>query len=805
VEAAVAPDRKNPRLAEGRGRFALLQACGAILLLVPVGYALGLAWQWFYYPAPLIEQLLSNGPFRGYGRLPMLREMGFFLLEVLLLAVAIAVLLRQRGFGWLRAARDAALHLLPLGLAPLLLFVDDMGSRIYLYAALVAAVAGTVAFRGVAPATGDGRRSPWPRRLARVAAVGAATWYFTLALLQHAAYWSSFFDLGMFAEALRSTMHGDGILWTPHFGMTFLAEHFSPILLLLAPIYAVAEDPMTLQLVQSLSMAGTGYLIFVLAEETLEDGWLALAFAVSYLLLPTTFLSQWHGFKMDLLEPPLIVGAVLAVRRGDRRWFLLLVALLWATKEDACVPTALLGLWAWLAHGWRRLGPIVIAASVVYGALLFAWVLPAYALFQEPGTYMVDFNRDLYKFSRHFFHLGPNLAEAMWRAATNPLYSLGYLFSEQRMGSVLLLLGPCAFLALAGGWRNLLLLVPTLEMLLANFGYMYTLDVYYSCVPMALAYPAAIFGLAKILARLRTSVRWPDLDVPRRVRAAAAAYLGAAVLLLLYLEPHSPVSPVNSRPAYVQTPRTRLLDEVLDAIPPDVPVAATGYAAIHLTNRTRLAQLPFGLERAQWVLIDLYRPPWPFPGGLATLVPFTRRILDTHDWGVVRSERGVFLLRRGAPQTLNARVLAQIDEPDFEAEEWEQSVYPNLAFQDPSCSNGAALRVTPSDRRGPGKLMAGPDYPLSPGPYRATFRLAASRASYEGPGRLVATLDVAAAGGAQLAILDLRFGDFASAGGWQEFTLDFEAPPRTPLEFRVHYHDAGTLALDVIRIRKRGP
>ncbi len=747
-------DEQKPRGAGRRDRLALLQTCGAVLLLVPVGYALGLAWQWFYYPAPLIEELLAGGPFQGYGRAPMLREMELFVLELLLLGGAVALLLRTRGFGRLRAVRDAALHLLPLGLAPLLLFVDDLVSRIYLYAALVAAVAGAVAYRGLPAAGGDERRSPWPRRLALVAAVGAATWYFTLALLQHAAYWSSFFDLGMFAEALRSTIHGDGILWTPHFGMTFLAEHFSPILLLLTPLYAIVQDPMTLQLVQSLTMAGTGYLIFVLAEETLEDGWLALAFAVSYLLLPSTFLSQWHGFKMDLLEPPMIVGAVLAVRRGNRRWFLLLIALLWATKEDTCIPTALLGLWAWSAHGWRRVGPAVIAASVAYGVVLFAWVLPAYALFQEPGTYMVDFSRDLYKFSRHFFHLGPNLAEAMWNAVANPLYTLGYLFSEQRMGSVLLLLGPCAFLALAGGWRNLLLLVPSLEMLLANFGYMYMLDVYYSCVPMALAYPAAIFGLAAVLARVRRSERLLALDVPRRVRAAAAAYLGAAVLLLLNLEPHSPVAPVNARPAYLQTPRTRLLDEMIAAIPEDVPVAATGYAAIHLTNRARLAQLPFGLERAQWVLIDLYRPPWPFPNGLATLVPFTRRILDTREWGVVRSERGVFLLRRGAPKTLNARALGQLDEPDLEAEEWEQSAYANLGFQDPSCSNGAALRVTPADRRGPGKLMSGPGYPLSAGTYRATFRLAASRAAYEAPGRLVATLDVAA-GGEPVAIRDL--------------------------------------------------
>ncbi|MBN1772515.1 MAG: DUF2079 domain-containing protein [Deltaproteobacteria bacterium] len=777
-------------------------AAGLLLLLVPTAYALALARQWLYFPWHEIEAGLRAGPFRGYGRVPLLRETGTLTLELLALAALVAWALRTRGRTWARALGDAALHLLPLLAAPTLLFLDNGTARIQLHAALVAGVAGGLAF-AVLPEAGAMRR--WrrlPRRLALVAVLTAGAYYAWLAWLQHAAYWSSLYDLGLFAGSLRSTLHGDGILFSPQFGNTFLAEHFSPILLLLTPLYALYQDPLTLQLVMAASMAGTGWLLFRLAEETLDDAWLGLAFAVAWLLLPATLQAQWHGFKMDLLEPPLVVGAVLAARRGSGRWFLLCIALLWATKEDACVATAVLGLWAWLAHGFRRLGPAVIVLSAAYGVVVMGWVLPAYTMFQEPGTFYGGFDPEHYKFARHFSHLGPTLGSAMLRALLNPLYVLGYLFSEDRLGSVLKLLAPLGFLGLWGGWVNLLLFVPALEMLLASFNFMYQLDIYYACVPMALAFPAAIFGLARLRRRLAARPRLRDRLPPERLRAAVAGYLVAAVLMLDGTDPHFPESSVWMRPQNLRTPRTELLDELLAEIPPDVPVSATGYQAIHLMNRSRPAMLPFGMEHAPYLVIDLMRPAFPFPGKLATMVPFARKLLEQPEWGVVRAERGAILLRRGAPRDRNAAAAAMLDNPDLEAEDFETSHFPNLAVGDPTCSNGAALRIGPEDRRGAGKLFFGPHWSFGPGRYRATFRLAAAREPHDTLGGLVATIDVHSEPGT-LVVRDLRFSDFARPDAWQEFPLDFVVDrPLLPLEFRVHYHDAGTLALDLIRIRR---
>lgn len=789
-----------------------IPATALLLLCLPlVAHALAVAYEWIYFPMVLVEGLLSEGPLRGPYAASILRHTLGFTLELAVAAAMTSWMLVRRGASIRRALADAVLHLLPLALAPALLFTDHLLVRVYVYAFLVALVVAGLAWRLVPPEDPD-PRSPTPHRLALAAAIVAAALYITLPWLQHASYWSSVYDLGLFAGSIRSTLHGDGFLFSPQFGCTFMAEHFAPILVLLVPFYAIHEDPMTLQVIMALSMASAGYLVFRVADEILKDGWIALAFCLSYLLLPDVLNAQWHGFKMDLLLPPMALGAVLSLHRGNVRWFVLCLLLMWATKEDTVIQTGFLGVYAAWVHRRRALGIAVVAASIVLGILLLGWVLPAYSIFAAPGEYLRDFYADHYKFSRHFEHLGPTLPKAIGGVLANPLYVLGHLFSEDRLAGILTLLGPLAFLALFGGIGSLLLLLPTLEMLLSNFHYMYGLDLYYSCLPVALAYPAAMLGLARLLRRIERRPGAADRRAVPRTRAAVAGYLLAAVMLLAWLDPDHPLSPVFERPAYLVTPRTRAIDRMVAAIPPEVPVSATGYAAIHLMNRPKPAMVPVAVNDAAYVLIDLHRPAYPVKP--AVMIVFTRRLLEDPTWGVEQAAGGAVLLRRGGPRDLVPAALRYLDNPDIEAEDYETSAYSNLGVLDRSASNGAALRVTPADRRGPGYLHHGTGWCFTPGDYEAVFRIAAERPDDVPADRLAVTLDVfdvagelvgPEPGAGILVERHLRFLDFERLGGWVDVPLHFRAARIGPIDFRVLYHDAGTVSLDVIRVRRTGP
>ena len=87
----------------------------------------------------------------------------------------------------------------------------------------------------------------------------AVTLYITIHLM-HDSYNTNAFDLGIFAQELKNTLHGQ-ILYSPAIAASQFSPHFSPVLLLLVPIYWLFPYPQMLLAVQGLVLAFGGYLL----------------------------------------------------------------------------------------------------------------------------------------------------------------------------------------------------------------------------------------------------------------------------------------------------------------------------------------------------------------------------------------------------------------------------------------------------------------------------------------------------------------------------------------------------------------
>jgi len=203
----------------------------------------------------------------------------------------------------------------------------------------------------------------------------------------------------------------------------------------------------------------------------------------------------------------------------------------------------------------------------------------------------------------------------------------------------------------------------------------------------------------------------------------------------------------------------------------------------------------------RFALFDLYRPAFPFPAKLATMVVFLAGC-STAPTGACGgstaacccSSAGTARPQREGPRPARRARTSRRD--------WEYSSFSNLAIRDDACSNRrppcASGRTTPRT----GEAAVGTV--LSPVSRALPARRSGSRRPgnrTRRPGRLVATLDVFAAD-ARSPSATCASRTSPGPGAWQEFTLDFAVERYLPLEFRVHYHDSGTLGLDVIRIRK---
>lgn len=124
-------------------------------------------------------------------------------------------------------------------------------------------------------------------------------------ILRHYSFSSGAYDLGIYENILwRTINYGDFFKSVPDpVGPTgyFFSVHFSPILFLLLPIYAVHQATETLLVFQSFVLALGAYPLYLLARKELKSEVAGIVFAVAYLLYPPLQGVNWFDFHPQAL------------------------------------------------------------------------------------------------------------------------------------------------------------------------------------------------------------------------------------------------------------------------------------------------------------------------------------------------------------------------------------------------------------------------------------------------------------------------------------------------------------------------
>jgi len=274
------------------------------------------------------------------------------------------------------------------------------------------------------------------RRLIRiepyVVAVLASTYfvlYSVLSVLRHVTYHSFGPDLGIFDQVFWNTTQGRFLESTmslvqaqPH---SYLADHFSPVYLLLMPAYLLIPRPETLLVIQTLFLALGVWPVYLLARLKLEPGFQRLAWVLVYFLfLPVAFINLFDFHELALAVLPLGF-AIYFLEKGRPGWFLVSLVSTFLIKEELPLVGVGFGVYILLAKRDWKLGLGVLAGSLAAFLAIVRVIIPAFG----GGSYEYFARRLNYRYAE----LGTTPQEIMTNAWTHPGRLAHLLFQAQKL------------------------------------------------------------------------------------------------------------------------------------------------------------------------------------------------------------------------------------------------------------------------------------------------------------------------------------------------------------------------------------
>ncbi len=466
-----------------------------------------------------------------------------------------------------------------------------------------------------------------PRRRLAVWAVSVCAFvlYAYESLLRHEQFKTTL-DITIFQQAIANYAQGrpPDVLIKSQEPFNSLGDHFTPIMMTLAPFYRVWPGVGTLLIAQAFLLAVGVHVVTRVGVRRLGGlgYYIGIAFALSWGVLKVLDF-DFHEACFAVAFLALALEALLDDRIG---WLLFWCAALLLVKEDTPLYIAGIGLVLALAGRWRPAAALLIGSAVAF-VLLTIVVIP---WFSYTGTYT-------------YFALGAT-------GDRSGPFGLGLTVLENLFSWDGLTLLAALGVTAAWGLRSPLILVmlPTLVARFASQRDVYLQMKYYYDGPlMVVCFLALVVAVAQRRQRLGIT--------PERVRVFWAGPQGLAAALLLAVvidyQVHTSELPTTLAASRETCDFCDAAHRMIDRIPAGERVIADVGVLGNLTDRNPVllanrewtdgTHLPLD---ADWVLLRMDSGP---AGADTSWLEDRRAILLAHGYGQVARDGTLVLLHRG--------------------------------------------------------------------------------------------------------------------------------------------------------------
>lgn len=449
-----------------------------------------------------------------------------------------------------------------------------------------------------------------------------------LSIAQHESLQTHAFDLGYLDQVVWNTAHGRPFVcslttWAP----TFLGEHFSPILALLAPLYWIWSDVRALLIVQTVVIALGAFPVFWLARERLKSDLAGLSFSAAFLLFPALEAANMFDFHAVTLAPSFLLFAFYCMERQRYKMFLLFALLAMACKEEIPLLISMMGFYLTFVKREWKVGSLTIFGGLVWFLAAVYIVIPHFNTQGESH------------FLSYYAYLGDGPLEIAIAIVTNPLLILRTLLTPAKVKYIFDLLLPGAFTSLFSP-QTLLLLLPSLAInLLSTYPPMSVLEEFHYAGPLVpFVIISSIYGV-EFLVRKAALLH---LDGQRSLYFFSGLVFLAS---LLYHHYHGFTPLARHFQAPVVTARHRLAHQLIALIPPEAAVSAQSNLFPHLSQREAIYLFPYPqTAKAEYIILDTQGEKYPLNAD--EYEKSLNALLSSPRYDLVSEIQGFLLFRR---------------------------------------------------------------------------------------------------------------------------------------------------------------
>jgi uncharacterized membrane protein len=631
--------------------------------------------------------------------------------------------------------------------------------------------------------------------------------YFTV--LKHNLFQTTGWDLGVFDQALYTTVHyGKFLYYTADLFLSpsgcYFAQHVSPVLFLITPFYAISSSPITLLVLKSFILAFGALPLYLLAKELLESKKAGFMVAIVYLLYVPLQGANWFDFQPQVFLPLLFFSMFYSVAKSKWKLYFLTMILAAMVEEHISILIFLVAVYLLITSKvrpfWQSLKSfnnmnqnLASIITMIFCAIYFiaaGWIKNSFPLNPQfmyryealSGFSVLGVQRDIYLFPIYAL-LNPQRA----------YYAFIYDFPVKFVYLVFLF-APLLFFSFKS--KLILVTVPFLGLfLLSNFNAYYSIGSHYPLYILAIIFVAALIGLKRLQHDAKISI--------------LKIMLVVSVLLALCASPLSPLSdPLGkegllwySNASLAPNKNVASLADLVNVIPSNASVLTQNTIFPHVSDRINAYVLPssdvvndsdyvrFLINSSEYVLLDLS---WQDPHTIFVLNEITRN----NSYGAYALARNAVLFKRGFQ-----------GEPLFAYyTENEALTYKdfNLAPDSQNVSDPSAVseKVVMYPQNLTGYFVYGPSNYLLSGSYEVTFTV---KAGIHNSSRL-GWCDISGNFGNFTVCKRDIFGSELQPDKWTNFTLAFTSTELlTAVEFRVFSCGTADMYVDRVLVKRVSP